>query len=110
MIQSVSKSSLTKPEQTLVELLQELSFGRVEDLHVRGGAPVLTPSPRVIRTVRMGRDNATREELTHEDFLLKSAVVELLEIIRTLRDDEILTITVMHGLPHLVEIQRDGAL
>ena len=98
MIESVSKSSLTKPEQSLVKLLQELNFGRVEDLRVRNGAPVFAPGPRVIRTVRMGRDNVAREELSHDEFLLKRALVELLEIIRTLRDDEVLTITVLHGL------------
>jgi hypothetical protein len=58
----------------------------------------------------MGGQYGPREEDPRDDFLLKRAVVELLEIIRTLRDDEVVTITVLHGLPHMVEIQRDGAL
>jgi hypothetical protein len=86
---SLRKSSLPQPERDLVDLL---------------------PRPKLIRTMKMGGQNGPREEVTQEDFLLKRSVTELLEIIRTLRDDEILTITVMHGLPHLVEIERDGAL
>jgi hypothetical protein len=102
-------SSLRPAERRLVELLQELNFGRVESLFVRAGAPLLEPAPKIIKTLKMGGQNGPREETGLNDFLLKSSVVELLAIIRTLRDDEVLTITVMHGLPHLVEIERRGA-
>ncbi|HRV31532.1 MAG TPA: hypothetical protein P5169_07450 [Kiritimatiellia bacterium] len=39
----ITKSSLTPPQARLVELMQRLNFGRIEDLHVRNGEPQFTP-------------------------------------------------------------------
>ena len=54
----------------------------------------------------MGSRNGPRPEIALNDFWLKQPVVDLIEAIREIGDGEILSITVMHGLPHVVEIQR----
>lgn len=110
MTQPITLSSVSEPERRLIRLLQEVPFGRIEEIRVKGGSPVFQPAPRIVRTLKMGGHNGPREEVTHEDFLLKRSVVELLEIIRTMRDDEILTVVLMHGLPHFLEIRRDGEI
>jgi hypothetical protein len=105
--QQISKSSLSEPQRKLVELFQRINFGRIESLHVRGGLPVLDdPAPRVIQTRRMGSRNGPRDEAELRDFWLKEPVIDLLQIIRELGDGEVLTITVMHGLPQVAEIQH----
>ena len=52
----VHKQDLSGPRRKLVELMQEVGFGRIEGLRVARGEPVLEPRPRVQRTVILGRD------------------------------------------------------
>lgn len=106
MSQPITKSELSDPERRLLELLQEVNFGRIENLQVRGGAPVWEPVPQVIQTRKMGSSTGPRAEASLQDFWLKQPLVDLLQTIREIRDGEILTITVMHGLPHVVEIRH----
>jgi hypothetical protein len=105
MNQTNTKSSLTSDQACLVELMQALNFGRIEELQVRGGQPVLYPQPRVIQKVKMGADNAARPELLSADFRLKNGIVELLEMILRLRDGEVMSIEVRSGLPVSAEIE-----
>lgn len=106
MSQPITKSSLSDPERRLIELLQRINFGRIEHLHVRGGEPVLDPAPHIIRTHKMGSRTGPREEAGLQDFWLKQPVADLLQTIRDIGDGEVLSITVMHGLPHVVEIRH----
>jgi hypothetical protein len=105
----ISKSSLSRDEARLVELLQSINFGRIEALRVRGGSPVFAPGPRVVQTLKMGAQNGPREEVGLEDFWLKQPIIDLLQTVRDLRDGEILAIDVKHGLPFTVEIERSGS-
>jgi hypothetical protein len=102
----VSKSSLSDSEQRLVELLQDINFGRIEHLQVRRGAPVLDPAPDVVRTQKMGGTKGPRQEAFLQDFWLKEPVIDLVQTIREIGDGEILLITVMHGLPHVLEVRH----
>jgi hypothetical protein len=99
----ITKSSLSKPLRQLIELQQNICFGRITNLKVRDGEPVFDPPPKVVRSRKMGSQDNRREELNLEDFWLKQPVVDLIETIREVGDGEILSITVLHGLPHVVE-------
>ena len=105
MNELTTKSSLSESHRCLVELMQRLNFGRIEDLTVRGGEPVFEPAPRVIQKVKIGGENGPRTELTFADFLLKMQIIELLEAISGLGEGTVLTIDVKHGLPFAVEIE-----
>src|ERR1700722_571087 len=108
--QPILKSSLVREEAQLIELLQDVNFGRVEGLRVRGGAPILEPSPRIVQNLKMGGgQNGPREETLLPDYWLNQPVVELLQTIRDLGDGEILAIDVRYGLPFTVEIERSPA-
>ena len=107
MSHPITKSSLSDPERRLVELLQTINFGRLEHLRVRAGAPVFDPAPDVIQTRKMGGPKGPREEATLDDFWLKQPVIDFILIIREIGDGEVLSITVQHGLPHLVEVRVD---
>jgi hypothetical protein len=104
--QPISKSSLSEPERRLVDLFQEINFGRLEALRIRAGVPLLQPAPRVIQTLKMGGQNGPREEAALPDFWLKQPLIDLIQTIRQIEDGEILSIEVKHGLPFVVEIER----
>jgi hypothetical protein len=106
LTEPITKSALAEAEQRLVELLQVIDYGRVEGLRVVGGQPVLDPPPQVVQTRKMGSRTGPREEIGLQDFWLKQPVIDLIQTIREIGDGEILSITVMHGLPHVVEVRH----
>jgi hypothetical protein len=55
----------------------------------------------------MGSPQDAREEVNLQDFWLKKPVIDLIQTIRQIGDGEVLSITVQHGLPHLVETRHD---
>jgi hypothetical protein len=102
----IAKSVLTEPQARLVGLLQQINFGRIEGLQVRGGMPVFEPPPRIVQKLKMGGDNAPRPEAALADFLLKRQTIDLLDVVAKLGDGEIRTIEVHHGLALMVEVER----
>ena len=110
MTELTTKSSLSDSHRRLVELMQRLNFGRIQNLVVRDGEPVFDPAPKVIQKVKIGGENGPRPELSCEDFLLKKQTVELLEAIADLGDGTVLIIDVKHGLPFAVEIELAAAI
>jgi hypothetical protein len=93
------KSDLSPARRQLVELFQELNFGRVEGLVVRAGEPVLHPRPRAVREVKFQADNDPRPERAAPDFLLKAQQLELMDLLDRVRDGTIESIESRHGLP-----------
>jgi hypothetical protein len=91
----------------LIKLFQNVNFGKV-DLLVRSGEPVLDPPPRVIETRKMGAQKGARAESDLADFCLKEQVVELFLTIDEVRDG-LISITLKHGLPFSVEVERTSA-
>ena len=71
------KSSLTPSQQKLLAEMQRISFGRICDLVVRDGQPVMDPPPRVVREIKFGGDNGPRPEVGKADFTLKAQVRDL---------------------------------
>ncbi len=96
----MTKSSLSPRQQWLLEALQRTPFGRIEGLNVCNGEPVLSPSPRVIRDVKLGTPgNDSRPELNTTDFALKREHVELFETLARVGSGTIESIEIRHGLP-----------
>ncbi len=95
----VSKRSLSLPRHQLVELMHSINFGRIENLLVCDGEPVLNPAPTVVREHKFGGENRPRPESTATDFLLKAQVVELFGLLDHLCNGTIAVIEIKHGLP-----------
>lgn len=98
----VAKSSLTRPRQRLVELMQDTWFGWVEDLPVRDGDPVLDPLPRFFKELKFDGDDGPPPSLPSDDFVLKSQVVKFLAYLDRLRNGVICRLEVRYGLPFRV--------
>jgi hypothetical protein len=84
--------------------MQQMNFGRVENLVVCRGEPVLTPPPRIVSEHKFGGDNGPRPELAAEDFLLKAQVLDLLRFLDRFGDGTVTLIEVKHGLPFKLEV------
>ncbi|OWK39877.1 hypothetical protein [Fimbriiglobus ruber] len=93
------KSSLTPAARRLVELMQRINFGTIEDLPVRRGQPVLDPLPRYVTEVKFGGENGARPELMAPDFPLKAQVVELIRRLADLGDGTVAALEIKHGIP-----------
>lgn len=106
MNQPVSKSSLSAAQGRLVELLQNLNFGRIECLQVKAGEPWFEPAPRVLRKLKIGGDNGPRPETSLQDFCLKQQIIEMLEVIAEFGEGEVLSIEVRNGLPFAMELEH----
>jgi hypothetical protein len=101
-----TKASLSDSQCRLLELMQELNFGRIEALYVRGGKPAFDPAPQIIHKRKLGADNGPRPEVAFENFRLKQQTLEMFEAFRELGDGKILAIEVKHGLPFTLEIEH----
>ncbi len=99
-----SKASLVPARQRLIELMQQLHFGRIENLVVRHGDPVLDPPPRRLRDIKLGGLNGPRPEHDAANFKLKSRVSEFFACLDDIGDGIIQTLEVKDGLPFLVTV------
>ena len=104
-----TKAGLTPPEAWLVELMQSMNFGRIENLTVRAGTPVLDPPPRVVRDVKLGGENGPRPEAAKQDFALKAQVRDLFAQLEAMGDGTVRCIEIRHGLPFKMAIEEAAA-
>lgn len=95
----LTKAALSPARRHLLELLQQVNFGRIESLAVRDGEPILAPCPNVCREHKFGSENNPRHELNSTDFLLKQQVVELFAFFDHLQNGVINVLEIKHGLP-----------
>ena len=95
----MTKASLSAPRRRLLETMQRLNFGRIEDLEIRGGDPVFSPAPRLVQDIKLGGENGPRPELANADFVLKTQVAEFFDHLSRLGDGSVESIEVKHGLP-----------
>jgi hypothetical protein len=94
-----TKQSLSESRRRLVELIQWVGFGRIENLRVAAREPVLDPLPAAVREHRFGSDNGPHPKLQAHDFLLKEQVTDLFRQLDVIRDGTIAILDVRHGLP-----------
>jgi hypothetical protein len=102
------RASLSPACQRLVEVLQAVNYGRIEDLRAADGEPLFDPPPRVVRDVLLDRDDAPRPEAGRGDFTLRREVAALLRHVAAAAPGSTMTITVQAGLP--VRLQIAGPL
>lgn len=95
----IMKGHLSAPRRRLVEVLQEIGFGRIEDLLVRDGEPVLEPPPRVLRDIRLGRCASPHPMRAAADFALRREVVDLFALFDRERHLVVERIEAQNGLP-----------
>ena len=106
MQNDATKAQLSEPRRRLVEMMQQMCFGRIDGLTVRDGEPVFDPRPRLIRDIKLGGETSPRPESSHEEFALKSQVVELFDHLTDIGDGVVQSIEIKHGLPFRLIVER----
>lgn len=104
-----TRRALSPARKWLVETFQKLNFGRLEQLEVRDGEPIDSPTLEIIREIKFGGENGSRPELQTGDFLLKSQVIEMLEHFDRVRDCHIEVLEIKHGLPFRMLVREAPA-
>lgn len=100
----LTKAALSEPRKRLLELMQDVNFGRIEGLAILDGDPVLDPPPRVVYKVKFRGKNGPRSELDVDNFQLKTEVIELFQQFDQLRDSIIDVLEIQYGLPFGMEV------
>ena len=95
----VTKAALTPARQRLIEVMQEVNYGRIEGLEVRDWEPVLDPPPRVVRQIVFGKDNGPNACRATDGFALKKKVAEFFEVFDRERSFLVLELVIDNGLP-----------
>jgi hypothetical protein len=94
-----TKRALSPARQRLVEIMQEVNFGRIEGLRVRDAEPLLEPVPRVLRDIVFGKVNSPNPARGREDFALKEQLIELFDLFDRERSVTVESLVVQNGLP-----------
>ncbi len=102
------KSCVSIPKQKLIESMQRINFGRIEEFIIRDGEPVLDPPPRIILSRKVGGENGARPESNATDFELKKDVRELFEQFEAIGNGKVRMVTIKHGLPFTYEIEESA--
>lgn len=104
--QAVRKSDLSPARRRLVERMQRLRYGRIEQLVVRSGEPVIERGvTRVIRTVRCDGQNEPHPGAGQDDTILKSRIIALFRHLDAVGDGTVGVLHVGDGLPGTMEIE-----
>jgi hypothetical protein len=104
-----TKRSLTAAQRALIDTFQWLNFGRIENLVIRNGDPVLDPRPRIVRAVKIHGANGPRREARLDDFIVKAELAEFFEHLTRIGSGVIELVEVRHGLPCHFMIQEEMA-
>jgi hypothetical protein len=100
---------LTDAQCLLLRIMIEHQFGRLENVRVQGGQPVLDPSVKVVRVVRPGGNSGGATVPGIGDFELKKEVRDLFDELARLRYGEIVRLEFRYGLPFLLETTAGAA-
>jgi hypothetical protein len=98
--------SLSCPKRDLIRLLQRIQFGQIHHLPIRGGEPVLSPPPHVIRDVKFCAESGPRPDLDHDDIALKAQVLDLFAQLDSIGNGTIRCLEVRHGLPFRMLVEE----
>jgi len=102
-------SDLSPRQRALVETMQRLRFGRIEHLIVRDGDPVIERgATRIVRSVRLDREDEQHPVLDRDDAVLKASVVNLLHRLEEISNGSVTVLRFGDGLPGSMEIDDDA--
>ncbi len=99
MTDGITRAALTPARRRLVEMMQEINFGRIEGLEVRYGEPVLDPPPKAARQMVFGRRNGTNAGDANHGITLNKKVAELFEVFDREQTFRVLELVIDDGMP-----------
>jgi len=95
---------LTAAQRLLVQLMSDHQFGRVENMSVREGQPILDHDVKVVRVSRLSGDAGPTDAISAREFELKRAIRDLFGELERLENGLVIRLEFRHGLPILLEL------
>lgn len=96
--------SLSHSERYLLQLMQEIHYGRIEGLVIRGGEPVIEQNTKVLKDIKLDLRANRRPIIVDRDYQDKAQVMEMLRQFHRLGDGVVQTLEVHNGLPFRMQI------
>jgi hypothetical protein len=93
---------LTTAQRALLQILRDYQFGRIENMRVQAGQPLLGVGTRLVRIARL--DGSRRTHVPDEEpFELKQQICGLFDELTQLQDCLVVRLEFRHGLPLQLE-------
>jgi hypothetical protein len=83
--------------------MREHQFGRIENMSVRAGQPILDQGLKIVRVACLSGENGGMKLLAGDEFELKRAVCDLFDELARLRDGTVVRLEFKRGLPCRLE-------
>ena len=99
----------TKTSHRLIDLMEVICFGRIEELVIREGEPVFSPEPRVFREVRFGRPHRQTADRDEKEFDIDKLHAELMGEFARIGNGVVECLEFKHGNPFRMTV-RDAAV
>jgi hypothetical protein len=102
---NTANSHLSHAWTKLFELCRENPYGQFHGLPFRDGEPVLTPKPKVIVTIKLGKDDGAPRSM--DEIAGDGRSVRLRQQLARWRNGTIRRLTVNDGIPDVVDIEPE---
>jgi len=103
------KCALSPGRKRLLELMQDINHGGIEDLQVSDGEPIFDPPPTVRRLFVFGKQNGPHPSSSRRDFALKGGLKEMFALFDRHKSLNIQELKVVDGLPvSMIVRERSG--
>ena len=99
----MTTQDLTAAQSALLQAMREYQFGRIENMPVQAGQPLLDKAENVVRVTLLGGDKLATTVQDGKEFELKKAVRDLFDELERLDDGTVVRLEFKRGLPCLLE-------
>ena len=90
---------LSAQQRSLLEIMREHQFGRIENMSVRAGQPILDQGLKIVRVACLGGESGGTKLPGNDEFELKRAVCDLFDELARLGHGTVLRLEFKRGLP-----------
>ena len=94
---------LSREQRALVDVMRSFEFGRVENMKIQNGHPILDQSVRIVRVARLGGKSGGNNVPRADEFELNRAIWHLFEELTRLGNGLVVSLEFKRGLPCLLE-------
>jgi hypothetical protein len=94
---------LSDQQRAVLELMRAHQFGRIENMSIRAGQPVLDQDLKVVRVASLGGESGGTKVPARDEFELKRSVCDLFDELARLRHGTLVKLEFKRGLPCRLE-------
>ena len=101
----MTRASLNLDQRRLVEIIEAIDFGVIEQLSIRGGLPCFDPQPRIFQAIKLASETRQQRDRVSADLTLKAQFEDSFDHLIQLRN-AVVNIEVQHSLPFRIVLER----